>query len=356
MKKIVRLCIALAFAVFALVEFAVTGQAAEGQKFKIGMIIKEPSAPYIQAFVKGAEDSAKEAGVEVLIKDGEADSIKIMEIIDTFISQKIDAFILAGAVDLRALVPGIVRLNESNIPVAALDTSPEGGKVDFFLSFDLEKSTAKATELFVEGIKRRNGGEIPEGVVVEIIGDSADMFTVACTSGFNSVLKNYPSLQVVQGEGNWNNTDSHAKASDMITRHGGKIKGIYVQTPDLMAAGVISAIEAAGLDPANYGICGICIGPEGIELIKQKKVLGIVEQPAYDSAYMAVSYLADKLAGKPVPRIGDTITKEGALWSPASVIKNPWTDEGAFIVMQGVLVPQEIDPDDIRLWENKITN
>jgi ribose transport system substrate-binding protein len=336
--------------------FAAPGQAADGQKLRIGMVIKEPSAPYIQAFVKGAEDKAKELGIEVMIRDGEADSMKIMDIIDTFISQKIDAFILAGAVDLRALVPGIVRLNESNIPVAALDTSPEGGKVDFFLSFDLEKSTAKATELFIDGVKQRNGGQIPEGVVIEIIGDSADMFTVACTSGFNSVLEKYPQLQVVQGEGKWNNTDSHAKASDLITRYGDKIKGIYVQTPDIMAAGVISAIEAAGLDPVNYGICGICIGPEGIEMIKQKKVLGIVEQPAYDSAYMAVSYLYDKLTGKPAPRIGETITSEGALWSPASVIKNPWAAEGAYIVMQAPLVPQEVAPDDSRLWENKITD
>jgi ribose transport system substrate-binding protein len=160
----------------------------------------------------------------------------------------------------------------------------------------------------------------------------------------------------VQGEGKWNNTDSHAYASDAITRYGDRIKGIYVQTPDLMAAGVVSAIEAAGLDPVNYGICGICIGPEGIEMIKQKKVLGIVEQPAYDSAYMAVSYLCDKLSGKPVPQIGDTIASEGALWSPASVIKNPWADEGAFIVLQGPLVPQEVSPDDSRLWENRITN
>jgi ribose transport system substrate-binding protein len=247
-----------------------------------------------------------------------------------------------------------VRLNEENIPVGALDTSPEGGKVDFFLSFDLAKSSAKAAELFIEGIKQRNGGEVPEGVVVEIIGDAADMFAVACTEGFSSVLGNYPQLQVVQGEGKWNNTDSHTKASDLITRYGDRIKGIYVQTPDIMAAGVVSAIEAAGLNAEDFGICGICIGPEGIELIKQKKVLGIVEQPAYDSAYMVVGYLVDILKGNPVPKIGETIAQEGALWSPAAVIENPWADEGAFIVLNSPLVPQEVGPDDERLWENKV--
>jgi ribose transport system substrate-binding protein len=356
MKKIVKVywvsALCLTFACFAAAAFA--AETEKTGKLRIGMIIKEPSAPYIQAFVKGAADRGEELGVEVLVRNGEADTMKIMEIIDTFISQKIDAFILGGAVDLRALVPGIVRLNEANIPVAAIDTSPEGGKVDFFLSFDLAQSSAKAARLFIEGIRQRGGGTVPEGVVIEIIGDSADMFTRACTEGFDSVVKAYPQLQVVQGEGKWNNTDSHAKASDLLTRYGKKVLGIYVQTPDLMAAGVVSAIEAAGLEAGDFGICGICIGPEGIELIKQKKVLGIVEQPAYDSAYMTVGYLFDKLKGNPVPQIGDVIEEEGALWSPASVVKNPWADEGAFIVLQGPLVPQELSPDDERLWENKI--
>lgn len=331
-----------------------TGALAAEKKLKIGMVIKEPSVPYIQAFVRAAEKSAADAGVELMVRDGEGNSMKIMEIIDTLVTQKIDGFLLAGAVDLRALVPGIKKLNELGIPVAAIDTSPEGGVVDFFLSFDLEQSSAKATKLFVEGIEQRNGGKVPEGVVIEIIGDSADMFTHACSAGFNSVLKDYPQLKVVQGEGKWNNTDSHTKASDLLTRHGDKVLGIYVQTPDIMGAGVVSAIEAAGLKAADFGITGICIGPEGIELIKQGKVLGIVEQPAYDAAYMAIAYLTDKLNGKPVPKIGDTIEVENALWAPAQVIKNPWADDGAYIVMQGPLVPQEVSPDDPRLWENLI--
>ena len=355
MRTIISLCLAAALALSLALVPAPEAQAQKSdKKLKIGMIIKEPSAPYIQAEVKGAQDKAAELGIDLLIRDGEGNSMKIMEIIDTFISQKIDGFILGGAVDLRALVPGIKRLNELGIPVAAVDTSPEGGRVDFFLSFDLGQSSAKATRLFVEGIKNRNSGQVPEGVVIEIIGDSADMFTHACSEGFNSVLKDYPQLKIVQGEGKWNNTDSHTKTSDLLTRHGDKVLGIYVQTPDIMAAGVVSAIEAAGRKAEDYGITGICLGPEGVELIKQKKALGIVAQPAYDSAYMAVSLLHDKLTGKPVPQIGETIIDEGAIWAPAEVIKNPWADEGAFIVLQGPLVPQEVQPDDPRLWENKL--
>lgn len=355
MKKIQLLVLGLF--VFGLF-FSVAAGAAEAadEELTFGMIIRDPSAPFQVAMVKGAEDMAEAHNINLIVHAGKGDTMKIMDIIDNFITQDIDAFILAGAVDLRGLVPGIMRLNEADIPVAAVDTSPEGGKVDFFLSFDIEKASTKAARAFVEGIMERNGGEVPEGVVIEITGDQADMFTQACTKGFNSVVDEYPQLTVAQGEGKWNNTDSHNKVSDLLTRFGDKVLGVYVQTPDIMGAGAVSAIEAAGLQAKDFGICGICIGPEGVELIKQGKLLAVVEQPAYASAQLAVQYLYDKIKGNPVPQIGDTITEKDALWSPARVIENTWADEGAFICLQGPLVPQEIEVTDSRLWENMLVS
>lgn len=343
----------------ALLAGCATQKAPEQQQQKqlnFGMVIKEPGAPFVQAFVKGAEGKAQELGVKVDIKDGQADSMKIMEIMDTFITQKVDGFIMAGAVDLKAIVPGIKRLNEAGIPVIALDTSPEGGKVDYFISFDIEQSSKKAGEAFIQGIKDRNGGVVPSGVVIEITGALEDMFTQSCSKGLHAVTDQYPQLKVVQGEGNWNDVDSHERTSDLLTRYGDEVLGVYVQTPDIMGPGAVSAIEAAGKDPKDYGICGICIGPEGLELINQGKALAIVEQPAYDSAQMAVQYLYDIKKGNPTPKIGDTVTKDGALWSPAKVVENPWAEEGAFIILQGPLVPTEVKADDPRLWENKLSS
>ncbi|MEW6663062.1 MAG: sugar ABC transporter substrate-binding protein [Bacillota bacterium] len=179
---------------------------------------------------------------------------------------------------------------------------------------------------------------------------------LACTKGFHSVVDQYPQLTVVQGDGKWNNVDSHERTSDLLTRHGKEVLGIYVHTPDIMGPGVVTAIEAAGLDPKNYGITGICMGPEGLDLIEQGKILAIVGQPALESAELAVQYLYNMNKGLPVPKIGDTVTQEGALWSPAKVVKNPWAEEGAFMILQGPLVPVEVGPDDPHLWENKLSN
>ena len=333
-----------------------TDAADEKEELVFGMIVKYPGAPFIQAFINGAEGKAKELGIRMDIKDGQADSLTIMNLMDNFITQGIDGFIMAGAVDLQAIVPGVQRLNEAGIPVMALDTCPEGGIVDLFISFDIEQATTRAAEVFVDGIKARNGGEVPEGVVIEITGSIEDMFTQACMKGFASVINQYPQLTVAQAEGHWNNDDSHKSTSDLLTRHGAKVLGVYVQTPDIMGPGAVSAIEAAGLDPADYGITGICMGPEGLYLIEEGKILAIVAQPAMDSAELAVEYLYNLNKGLPIPKIGDTVAKEGAIWSPAEVIKSPWADEGGFMVLQGPLVPIDVNTDDPRLWENRLSH
>ncbi len=332
------------------------GSAASGKKdLKYVMCIKDPTAPFEQAFREGALKEAKTLGVSVEIRNGEADSLKIQDIMDNAIVQGADGFIMAGAVDLKAIVPGVERLNEAGIPIIALDTSPEGGKVDYFISFDLTESSKKAALAFVEGIKARNDGEVPTGVVIDIQGAPQDMFTQACEKGVREVLGQYPQLTVAAANGEWNNETSNQRTSDLLTRYGDKVLGVYVMTPDIMGPGAVEAIRSAGKDPADYGIAGICIGPEGLALIEKKEVLGIVEQPAMASAELAVRYLTNINNGEAVPQVGDTVTEEGAIWSPAKVVDNPWAD-GAYMVLAAPLVPAEVPASDARLWENQLSH
>jgi len=333
---------------------AVTPWAGAQQKMTFGMIIKYPGVPYVEAFIHAAQDKAEELGVEVIVRDGAGDSLVIMELMDTFALMGVDGVIMAGAVDLRAIVPGVLRLNAEGIPIVALDTSPEGGRIEYYITADIEAMSAKAARYFVEDIKQRHGGEVPEGVVIEITGDIRDMFTHAANRGFRSVIDQYPQLRVVQGEGNWNNFDAHERTVDLLTRYGDEVVGIYVHTPDIMGPGVVSGIEASGYNPANYSVTGIWMAPEGQQLIREGKILGAVAMPAYVPAQMAVDLLYRINMGLPVPQLGDVIEEEGALWSPAVVRENPFADEGLLIELQAPFVPLEVDVDDPRLWENRL--
>ena len=329
----------------------------EGGQKTIGMVIKHAQTEFIQAFVIGATDTCNKYGYDLKVVDAQADTQQILNAIDNFITQKVDAFIMAGAEDLVSLVPGIEELNAAGIPVFALDTCPEGGKVEMFITNDIVESSAKAAAQMIEGIKEAHGGEVPEGVIIEITGALVDMYTTDCHNGMMSVLEQYPQLTIAQGEGNWNNDDSYARASDLLNLHGDKVLGIYVHTPDIMGSGVVNAVENAGLNPADYFISGICIGKEGIGLLQEGKLYAVVEQPALDAAILAVEYIHDYFEGVPLPEVGDTVEQEGALWSPATIEANTYVGEdngSRTMIIQAPLIPQECDPSDPQLWENRI--
>jgi ribose transport system substrate-binding protein len=358
-KGLGRAAVVCVVGALLLISVVLTGcerASTEPDKMTFGMVIKYPGTPYIEAFIYAAQQKADELGVNLIVRDGEGDAQTIMNHMDTFIVQEINGFIMAGAVDQRAIVPGVEMLNAAGIPIVAIDTCPEGGRIEYFITADVTDQSAKAAEAFVQGIKDRNGGTVPAGVVIEITGDVRDMFTRAATEGFRSVVDRYPQLRVVQGDGKWNNIDSHERTLDLLTRHGGTVRGIYVQTPDIMGPGVVEAIKAANRNPADYGITGIWMGPEGQELIRNGEVLGIVAMPAFVPAQMAVDLLYRINMRQPVPQLGDILTEDGAVWAPAEVKTNPWADEGLYIELQAPIVPLEVSVDDPRLWENKLSH
>jgi ribose transport system substrate-binding protein len=329
------------------------GTAQKEEKLLYGMTVRDSSPPYAQAMIRGAQMKAEELGIEIIVADSQNDVLKQLDQLDSFLARGVDGLIFGGTIDTAAVIPGIKKYNNRGVPIMALDNAPEGGKVDLWISFDITESSREAAQIFVSRLKEEYGAN-PQGVVIEITGALGDAFTNECMDGFHSVIDNLDRIEVVQGEGNWNNEDSFERTSDLLMRYGDRVIGIYVHTPDIMAPGVVKAIEQAGLDPADYFITGICMGPEGRDLIKEGKAYAIVGQPALSSARLAVQYLYDINQGEPIPEVGDTITEEGALWSPAEVLPNPRC-EGAFMKLQGPVVPLEVEPDDPRLWENILT-
>ncbi|HAL59528.1 MAG TPA: hypothetical protein DCP64_09055, partial [Sarcina sp.] len=81
-----------------------SGEGADGKK-TIGMVIKHAQTEFIQAFVIGATDTCDKYGYELKVVDAQANTDQILNAIDNFITQDIDAFIMAGAEDLVSLVP-----------------------------------------------------------------------------------------------------------------------------------------------------------------------------------------------------------------------------------------------------------
>jgi ribose transport system substrate-binding protein len=349
MKGLKRTLAAASIAALALLTVACGGAK---KQTVYGMTVRDASAPYMAAMIHGAEAAAAKLGAKLVVLDSKNDVLQQLNQMDSLLAQGVSGLLFGGTIDTAAVIPGIKKFNDRKIPIMALDNSPEGGKVDLWLSFDITESSKKAAELFVAKLKEKHGAD-PKGVVIEITGALGDAFTNECTAGFHSVIDAYKGIQVAQGEGKWDNDASFQRTTELLTKYGKKVIGIYVHTPDIMGTGTVKAVEQAKLKPADYFITGICMGPEGRDLIKEGKIYAIVNQPALDAATLAVQYLWDLNHGKAIPKVGDTVKVDNALWSPAEVVKNPLC-EGAFMKLQGPVVPLQVSPDDARLWENQI--
>lgn len=330
----------------------VTGQ--EEKVITIGLVTRDITASYQNVMIKAAQKKAEELGCEVIVQQSQHDALRHLDIIDNFITMEVDGVIFGSLPDPSAALPGTKKLNEAGIPIIDLDNAALGGKIDYYIGFDIRESSIRAAEVMVQELKNKHNGRVPTGIVIEVMGELIEGFASECSKGFHSVIDQYKEITVVQGDGQWNNDDAFRIVSDFLTRFEDEVVAIYVHTPDCMGVGTVGAIKSAGMDPKDIVLAGICIGPEGIELLKKGEFTTIVEQPMGISAEMAVELLykiITKQAG--LPKIGDTIIKEGALWSPAEVVESPYAD-GAYIKLIGPLVPQEVLPDDPRLWENRI--
>jgi ribose transport system substrate-binding protein len=333
------------------------GQSGENKQENVvtfGLCTRDFAQPFLRAMIDAAKKRAKELGVKLVVLSPNNDALKHLEIIDNFITMKIDGFISGNLIDANIIIPGIKKMNDAGIPVIALDESPKGGKVEYFISCDIKESSKRAAETMIQELRDKNNGQIPKGVIIEVMGDLLEGFAGECSKGFHSVVDQYKELTVIQGEGGWNNDKSFSLVSDFLTRFGDQVVAIYVHTPDVMGTGVAKAVKESGLDSKKIVKAGYCIGPEGIELIKNGDFQCIVEQPITIAVEMAMDLLYDIVVTKePVPKIGDTLVEEGALWSPAEVLKNPFCD-GAYIKLSAPRVPQDISTEDSRLWENQV--
>lgn len=336
-------------------------ETAEGDTLTFGMAIKWAGVPYVQAFMNGANDRAKELGINIIFKDSDDNPDEALNIIDSFISQGVDGYIHVSTSNEVAAVPGLIKMNEAGIPIAAMDVpvgGTAGGDVAVYVNPSNTVGGKKAAEAMIQGIKNKNGGEVPEGVVIQVAVGYATLWSQTILAGFDEVFSQYPQVTIAQGEGHDSNIDTDEVVSDLLTRYGDEVIGIFTDTAETQAVGAASAVEAAGLDPADYFISGYCMGPEVRDAVKDGRIYAVSHHASYDCGYLAVGYLYDFIKGTPLPKIGDQVVDETAIWSPAQVQEYPGNpDYGIFVELSTSVVGLTeglVNPDDPRLWENKM--
>jgi ribose transport system substrate-binding protein len=264
------------------------------RKRTIAVIPKGTAHLFWQSVHAGAVAASREAGCDISWNGpaSEADYAGQLKVVDSMISRRVDAIVLAPT-DRKALVSVVERAGRENIPVIIFDS---GIDTENYVSY-VATDNYHAGEIAAERMNKILGGKGKVAIVAVIPGGAS---TMQREQGFeDAVRKNYPGIQIVDKQfGMADFATSMSKAENMLTGH-----------PDLAAlfasneSSAVGASQALKARRSQVKLVGFDWSPTLIEDLKNGLVDSLVVQDPFKMGYEAVRAAVAKLDGKPVVKI-----------------------------------------------------
>lgn len=218
-------------------------ESAKKDQVVIGWAMAYFDHPVYQLLMKGAQDIAKEQGVNLIFADGKNDAATQATQIDNFIAQGVDAIILTPTV-ADPLIPSVKKINDAKIPLVLVDRLmyKQGQDIrwDAVVSWDMALSGTYGGEQVAEAI----GGK---GKIVVVEGTAGAGSTIERGGAFYKVLEKYPDIEVIyKVDGDFNRAKGMEVTESILQRFKpGDFDAIYYMN-DEMTLGGLQAIEDAG--------------------------------------------------------------------------------------------------------------
>lgn len=284
-----------------------TGSAEGGsdKKLRIAVIPKGTTHEFWKSVHAGAEDAAKEFGVEVIwkgpLKEDDRDS-QIKEV-ESFTTQGVDGIVLAPLDDTALKVP-VENAKKSEIPVVIFDSDLKDTEVVSFVATDNEKGGKTAGEEMV----RLLGGN---GNVVVLRYQEGSASTMNREKGFIDVMKATPGIKLLSDNRFAGATVESAQTEAENLLSGFKnadgsldVDGIYCPN-ESSTFGMLRALQENGW-AGKVKFVGFDSSPKLIEGLTKGEINGLILQNPRKMGYLGVKAMFDHLKKNPVEKRIDT--------------------------------------------------
>lgn len=269
----------------------------------IGVTLLTREHQFYRDLEAGLNSEAAKYGYKLIVVAGEFDPAKQAAQMEDFISQKVDAIIVAPC-DSRAVGSSVAEANKANIPVFTVDIaslSPQGKVVSHIASDNVEGGR-QAGELMAKALKG-------EGKVV-VINHPGITSVLDRVAGFREVLARYPKIKVIADVPAWGQRDkAMAVMEDMLLKVP-DVDGVFGINDD-SALGAAAAIEAAG-KIGKIVVVGYDATPEAKQAIKDGKIYGDAIQYPTRIGVLAIQTINSYFSGKKVPAV---VPVEVGVWT-----------------------------------------
>ena len=268
---------------------ASTGKDQGGQGNQaVGLALSTQNNPFFVALKKGAEDAAREAGVQLIVVDAQDDSAKQIANVEDLIQKHVGALLL-NPTDSAALVGAVGEANRAGIPVITLDRAVDGGKVLSHIASDNRAGGATAARFLKTALA-------DHGNVIELEGVPGTSAARERGEGFETELANSSLKLIARQPANFDRAQAMSVTENLLQAHP-DVQGLFAQN-DEMALGALRALDGAGKhDVVVVGFDGT---PDALAAIKEGKLAATVAQQPELMGQLGVQTAAKALHGQPV--------------------------------------------------------
>jgi len=267
---------------------------------KIAVIPKGTTHEFWKSIHAGAEQAARETGVEILWKgpQKEDDRAQQITVVEDVISRGVDGIVLAP-LDDRALVRPVQDARREKIPVVIMDSGLQGKD---FLSF-------VATDNYQGGVlAARRMGELlgGKGRIFRIRYQAGSASTTERESGFLETLtKEFPGISIlVQDQYTGPTTESAYQLAENLLGRYPDIDGIFCPN-ESSTFGTLRALQESRL-AGKVKFVGFDSSPKLVQALRDGHLDGLILQNPVKMGYLGVLQIVKAIRGETIPERIDT--------------------------------------------------
>lgn len=284
---------------------ATNGGSSNEPKGTMGLMQHNQADSFQQAMLKGAQESAKALGYDLVDASSNDDPVKELEIIRNFAKRGVKLLVL-GSTTQAAGVAGVELAHSLGMKVVTMDSIQGDSKAEAQVGGDDVAAGYVAAKALAEAIGGQ--GKVAISKFPDPIPPSEDR-----VKGFYQAFAEYPGIKVVADAGTGYDTLKAMNWAAANIQANPDIKG-FISIEDTSGMGIVRAIENAKLEGKIKSVSVV----ESQSIYKEVKngtvVVGVFAMHSYNYGAVAV-FLLDRLNhNRPAPYIvkttGVLVTKD----------------------------------------------
>jgi len=219
-----------------------------GKKLVVGFAQTGAESSWRTAETESMRKEAAKRGVELRLALGQGKQAEQIKAIRSFISQKVDAIVLAPIVE-TGWEPVLGEAKQAGIPVILVDRGVKVSDDSLYVTLIASDFVAEG-EMAAEWLAKKMGGK---GILIELEGTTGAAPAIDRKKGFDETLaKKYPEMKIIMSQtGDFQTAKGKEVMEAFLNSARGKdIQAVYAHNDD-MALGAIQALEEAGRKPGK---------------------------------------------------------------------------------------------------------